>query len=169
VRQLHPSTNLILAVLGGLGLLGSLTMPWFAAPVEDTTATDGPIERAAFQISHMFGTSPKGPVNGSDALGGSSMVLVVLVALIALLALAVSTPAIRRQAEDTLRVVAFALPVAVLIVSLAHSGTETPVHVHYGTFVGFAIALFTASAAYQGASMREQRKKPARPGFGTTR
>jgi hypothetical protein len=170
VRQLNPSTNLILSVLAGLGLLGSLSMSWFAAPVEDPTATDGPIERAAFHVSQVFATSAKGTVSGTDALGSSGrMILVALVCALALLALAVSTPSIRRQAEGAMHLLALAVPVVVIAVAVAHRGTTTPVSMHFGTLVGVALALFMASAAWQGASMREKPKPVVRPRYGSVR
>ena len=75
MRQLNPSTNLVLTILAGLGLLGSLSLPWFAAPVTDTVGTDGPIERGAFQVGQVFATSAKGTVSGSDALGSARAAL----------------------------------------------------------------------------------------------
>jgi uncharacterized membrane protein len=169
VRQLNPSTNLMLAVITGVALLASMSLPWFAAPVEDPTATDGPIERGAFAVSQVFATSAKDTVDGTAALGGARMALVGIVVLVALLALAVLTPSIRRQAEDVLHLVALAVPVVVLIAAVSHPGTTAPASLHYGTLVALALSLFMASAAWNGARMREKRKPQARPRYSSAR
>jgi hypothetical protein len=161
VRQLNASTNLFLAALAGLGLLGSLSLNWFAMPATDPTSTDGPVERGAFQVGQFFATHAKGQISGTDALGGGRTLLVALVGVVALTALAVSTPALRRQAEDFLQLLALAAPVVVIGVVIAHSGTGTaPVRVHYGFLIGLAATLLMSSAAWQGARMREKRKAP---------
>jgi putative effector of murein hydrolase LrgA (UPF0299 family) len=159
----------MLAVLTGLGLLASLSLPWFAAPETDPNDVDGPVERAAFQVSRVFASGAKGTVDGSAAAGSARVAIVGIVVLVTLLALAVLTPAIRRQAEDLLHLVALAVPIVVLLVVIAHPGTTTPVHLHYGTLVSLAVSLFMASAAWNGARMREKRKPTARPRYGTTR
>ena len=169
VRQLNPSTNLVLTFLAGLGLLASLSLPWFAAPVADTVDTDGPIERGAFQISHVFATHAGGTVSGSDALGGGRTVLVALVVLVTLLAIAVTIASVRRAAEDTLRIVAPASPLVVIALAVMHPGTTTAVSVHYGTLVALAAVSLMASAAWHGASMRQKYVAPARPRFDATR
>ncbi|MEA2126901.1 MAG: hypothetical protein QOI80_3683 [Solirubrobacteraceae bacterium] len=168
MRQLSPTTNLVLAVLAGLGLLGSLSLDWFATPVTDPTGTDGPVERAAFQVSHVFGTHAKGAMTGTDALGSGRSVLIGLIAAVALIAIAVTIPSVRKTAEDALRVVALAGPVVVIVLAAMRPGTDLPVSLHYGTLVGLVAALLMASAAWQGASMRAKRAAPARPRYGTS-
>lgn len=167
MRQANPSTNLVLAILAGLGLLGSLSLSWYAAPVTDSVDTDGPVERGAFQVSQVFAAHAKGVISGNDALGSGRMALVALVAVVALVAFAVGTPALRRPAEDLLRVVAIAAPIVVIVAAAAHPGTNTPVRLHYGMLIGFAAALLMASAAWHGATMREKRKPPVRTRYGT--
>jgi hypothetical protein len=170
MRQLNPSTNLILAVLAGLGVLASLTMPWYAAPAEDPTDTDGPIEQGAFQVGQVFATSAKGVVSGNDAIGPNGrLALLVVVAVVALLGVAISANVARRHAEDMLRVAAFATPVVVLAVAILHPGTQAEVRLHYGMLVGIAASLFSANAAFHGASWREKRAAPVRPRFGSAR
>lgn len=158
VRQLSPSSNLVVAVLAALGLLGTLSLPWFAAPAVDSVGTDGPVERGAYQVSHFFQTHAKGMVDGKDALGGARSVLFVLVAVVLVLTAAVSVAAVREQAENLLRLAALAGPVAVIAVAVAHPGATGPVHVHYGALVAFAVSLLMASAAWQGSSMRQRAK-----------
>ncbi len=169
MRQLNPSTNLILTVLAGLGLLGSLSLPWFKAPVVDPTGTDGPVERAAFQVAQVFSTSAKGTVSGNDALGSARLAIVILVALLAVVALAVSTPAIRRQSEDFMRLLVIGAPVVVIVAAVAHPGTTAPVSLHYGMLVSFVLAAFMASAAWHGANMRAKQAAPVRPRYGSAR
>jgi hypothetical protein len=169
VRQLSPSTNLVLAILAGVGLLGSLSLPWFAAPVTDATGTDGPIERAAFQVGQVFATSAKGTVTGTDALGGAQAAVVGLVGLIALTVLAVSTPSLRRHAEDFMRILVFAGPLVLVAAAVTHPGTATPVTLHYGTLVSFVLVALMANAAWHGANMREKKAAPVRPRYGSAR
>jgi hypothetical protein len=161
VRQLNPSTNLVLAVLAGLGLLGSLSLHWFAMPTTDPVDTDGPVERGAYQVGQFFATHAKGQITGTDGLGGGRSVLLVLVGIVVLTAVAVSAPALRRQAEDFLQLLALAAPVVVIGVVIAHSGTgNAPVRIHFGFLIGLALTLLMSSAAWQGATMREKRKAP---------
>jgi hypothetical protein len=158
MRQITPQANLVLAVLAGLGLLATLTLPWYSAPVEDTTPTDGPVERAAFQLAHTFKTGADGMIDGQDALGDGRLVLVVLVVAIAVIGLAISANGMRRSAEDVMRVVALLTPVIVGFVAITHPGTEAPVRIHYGMLIAFLATFVMSSAAWHGASMRE---KPA--------
>jgi len=165
MRQLSPSSNLVLAVLAGLGLLGSLTTPWFAAPTEDPNITDGPIERGAYQVGHVFATSARGMVEGGDALGGARVVLLVMVVVVGTLGLAISLNVLRGSAEDLLRMVAFAIPVVVLALAITHPGTTTDVRMHYGLLIAFAAALLMASASFHGAAWRKKYAAPARPRY----
>lgn len=166
MRQLKPSTNLVLAVLAGLGLLASLGLPWYAAPVADTTVTDGPVERFAFQVAQVFATSAKGTVTGSAGLGDARVALIAVVAVIALVAVAVGMPAIRRQSEDLMRVVAVAAPLVVIVAAVAHPGATQPVRIHYGLLVSLALVALMVNAAWHGANLREKRAAPTRPRYG---
>lgn len=167
MRQLNPSSNLVLAVLAGLGLLGSLTLPWYATPTDDPNSTDGPVERGAYQFGQVFATSARGMIDGDDALGGARLALLGLVVLVALLGLAVSLNLARETAEDALRIVAFAVPVVLVIVAIAHTGTSASVRLHYGMLVGFAAGGLMATAAYHGASWRKKYAAPVRPRYGS--
>jgi hypothetical protein len=168
VRQLSPSTNLVLAVLAGLGLLGSLGLPWFASPILDPVRTDGPIEKGAFQVGRFFAAGAPGTVNGSDAAGGLLAVVVGVVALMTILVLAVGTPSIRRHAEEYLRILVFVAPVVVIATAIVHTGTNVPVHVHYGLLVSLVATGLMCSAAWHGANMREKKAAPVRPRYGTS-
>lgn len=169
MRQLTPRTNLLLAVLGGLGLLASLALPWYAVPTEDPNPTNGPVERGAYQVAQVFATSAKGTVAGADALGEGRSALIGVVGVVALLAALVAIREIRRLAEDALRVVALAAPFVLLIAVIDHGGTRGDVRLHYGMLVGFAAVLFMSSAAWHGASLREYRPASARPRYNATR
>jgi hypothetical protein len=169
VRQLNPSTNLVLTVLAGLGLLASLSLPWFAAPAADPTSTDGQIERGAYQLGKVFATDAQGAVSGTDALGGARVAIVALVGALALVALAVSAPAMRRQAEDLMRLLVIAAPIVVIAAAVTHPGTTTPVNIHYGMLVSFVLVAFMASAAWHGANMRAKKAAPVRPRYGPAR
>lgn len=165
MRQLTPVTNLVLAVLAGAGLLASLGLPWFAAPVVDPVSTDGPIEQAAFQVAQVFATSAQGTVSGADALGTAQAAVVGLVAVLALVVVAVMTPASRRPAEDLLRGIVMAAPVVVLLAALAHPGVATPVRLHWGLLVSVALTALMANAAWHGANMRQLYAAPVRGGW----
>ncbi len=167
MRQFSPTTNLVLAVLSGFGLLASLTMPWFAAPVQDLVATDGPVERAAFQVGQVFATSAEGTVSGTDALGSAQVLVFGLVVIIALLAVAVVVPALRRQAEDIMRVAVYTAPLVVLVAAFTHPGVATPVRLHYGLLVSFVLTALMSSAAWHGANMRHQRAAQAPRRYGS--
>jgi hypothetical protein len=162
MRQLNPSTNLVLAVLAGIGLLASLGLPWYAPPAEDPNPTDGPVERGAWQVAQVFATSTRGTLTGADAAGDGRALLYGLVALVAVVALAISVEGLRRGAEDVMRVVALAAPAVVAFVAITHPGTEADLRLHYGMLVAFAAALAMASAAWHGASMRAK-PAPAKP------
>lgn len=169
MRQLSPMTNLLLAVLAGIGLLGSLSLPWYAAPATDPNPTDGPVERGAYQVGQVFSTGAKGMVDGTDAVGGGQVALLIAVGVIAVLALAISANLARRHAEDLLRPVAFAVPVITVVLAILHPGTEATLRLHYGMLVGIAAAVLTTSAAYHGASMRAKKAAPVRPRYGSVR
>ena len=162
MRQLKPATNLVLAVLAGIGLLASLTLPWYATPTEDPNPLNGPVERGAYQVGQVFATGAKGMIDGNDAVGDARVFLLAIVGLIALLAAAISVPAMRRGAEDVLRVVALIAPLVVGFVAIAHPGTEADVRLHYGMLVGFVATFAMTSAAWHGASLREK-PAPAKP------
>jgi len=70
----------------------------------------------------------------------------------------VKLAAVRKQAEDLLRVVALAAPVVVIGTAVAHPGETGPVHVHYGLLVALLVTLLMSSAAWQGSSMRHKAK-----------
>lgn len=166
MRQLNPSTNLVLAVVAGLGLLGSLALPWFAAPATDPVATDGPVERAAFQITQVFKADAVGTISGSEGLGDARVALFALVALVAVMVLAVGAPRIRRQSEDVMRIVVIAAPVVVIAAAIAHPGAAQPVRLHYGLLISLVLVAAMCNAAWHGASMRQKRPAPARPRYG---
>ncbi len=158
MRQLTPPANLVLTILAAFGLLGTLGMPWFAAPAVDLNATDGPIERGAFQVGQFFATHAKSMVDGSVALGGAKTVLFGLVIVVVALVGAVSIAAVRKPAEDLLRLVALLSPMVVILVAVAHPGDSAPLHIHYGSLVALAASLLMASAAWQGCSMRAKQQ-----------
>ncbi len=169
MRQLNPPTNLILAVLAGLGLLATLSLPWFAAPAEAPNPDDGPIERGAWQVGHVFATSAKGMVDGDDAVGGGRVFLLAAVAVVAVLGLLISANAARKTVEDLLRAVALALPVLVIGLAVAHPGSDAPLRLHYGVVIAFAVSLLAANAAWHGASWRAKHAAPVRPRYGSAR
>jgi hypothetical protein len=84
------------------------------------------------------------------------------------MALAVGTPSFRRHAEDVMRLLVIAAPVAVLAVTIAHPGAERPVRLHYGLLVSYALLALVCNAAWHGANLREKRAAPARPRYGKT-
>jgi hypothetical protein len=162
VRQLDPVSNLVLCALAAAGLLATLSLPWFADPAIDKVGTDGPVEKAAFQVSHFFGHGVH-PVSGSDAVGSNRSILFLAVAILLGLACSVTVPSLRKQAEDLLKVAALGLPVVVIGLAFTHSGTTGQVKAHYGILVSFVVACFASSCAVHGASMRTKRKQAPKP------
>ena len=162
MQQLNPATNLCLAVLAGLGLLASLTLPWYAAPAEAPDPTAGPVEQSGWRLGYVFATSARGMVDGEEAVGNGRTLLLAALGLIVLLGLAVAANAARQAAEDALRVVALGLPVLVAVLAITHPGTEAPLQLHYGMLVAFAVTLLTSSAAWHGASWRQKHTAPVR-------
>jgi hypothetical protein len=159
MRQLSPATNLILACLAALGLVGILGAPWYAPAVPDTNIYDGPVERAAFAVSHVFNHHDR-VVTGTDALGsGSKTLLMALVAAVIVLSALAAVPALRTYVRDVLRAVALALPLLVfyLLVDRPRKGN---LDIHWGVIAAFAVAGFIASAAWHGSSIRVKRVAP---------
>lgn len=165
MRQLSPASNLVLAVLAGLGLLASLTTPWYATAMVSPNETDGPIERAAWQVGHVFGPGDSRTVDGAVALGGAQPALLTVVAVVGALALAIALNLLRQPAEDLLRLVAFAIPPVFVILAVGHPGEDGDVNLSYGMLIGFAAALLMASASFHGASWRRKHPAPARPRY----
>jgi hypothetical protein len=156
MRQISPATNLVLAVLAGLGLLGSLSQPWYAPPVKDPNIYDGPVERTAFAVGKVF-SQHDGARTGADALGNTQGLLVGLVAVIAVLCALAAVPPLRSYVRDVLRAVAIALP---LIVFYLVVDRPDGMDIHWGVLAAFAIALFVASAAWHGSAIRVKRAAP---------
>jgi hypothetical protein len=156
MRQISPATNLVLACLAGLGLLGSLGQPWYAPPVKDPNGYDGPVERTAYAVSKVF-SQHDGAVSGADALGNTQTVLTGLVAAVIVLCVLAGVPALRSYVRDVLRAVAIALP---LIVFYTVVDRPTRQDIHWGVLAAFAIAAFVASAAWHGSAIRVKRAAP---------
>jgi hypothetical protein len=156
MRQISPATNLVLACLAGLGLLGMLGTPWYAPKVPDKTITDGPVERGAFAIAHVF-THHNRSVTGLDALGATQTLLLGLVAAIVVLAVLEGVPALRAHVRDFLRAVAIAVPVIVFYLIWDRPGK---LDIHWGVLAAFAVACFMANAAWHGSAIREKRVAP---------
>src|SRR4051794_10993383 len=74
MRTLTPATNLVLSCLAALALLTTLEFPWVSPAVSDPVTTDGPVERAAFQVAHVF-QSPADATAGAPAPPGDQYVL----------------------------------------------------------------------------------------------
>src|SRR5690349_14146322 len=105
MRTLRPATNLVLGCLAALALLATLDFPWVCPAVSDPVVTDGPVERAAFQVAHVF-EHADGAASGTIALGTWRLVLVVIVSVLILLAGMAAVPALRNGVRDPLRMVA---------------------------------------------------------------
>jgi hypothetical protein len=155
MRQLSPATNLILAALAALGLLGTLGLPWYAPPLPDSNTFDGPIERGAFAVSTVFRHND-GAVTGFDVLGKTQNLLFFLVGGIIVLSALTLVPSLRRHVRDVLRAVALALPLIVFVLLVDKPGTAD-IDIHWGIVAALALALFTASAAWHGSAMRVKR------------
>jgi hypothetical protein len=156
MRQISPATNLVLACLASLGLLGSLGQPWYAPPVEDTNAYDGPVERTAFAFGKVFSHHDHA-VSGADALGNTESLLMGLVGTIIVLCVLAAVPALRGYVRDVLRAVAIALPLIVLYLAVDRPDGQD---IHWGVLAACAIAAFVASASWHGSAIRVKRAAP---------
>ena len=156
MRQISPVTNLVLAALAGLGLLGSLSQPWYAPPVSDPNEYDGPVERGAFTFGKVF-SHHDGAVSGADALQNTQTLLYGVVAAIIVLCVLAGVPALRSMVRDVLRAVALALP---LIVFYLLVDRPDGMDVHWGVIAAVGIAAFVASAAWHGSAIRVKRAAP---------
>src|SRR6478672_11354168 len=157
MRQLSPATNLVLACLASLGLLGILGAPWYAPTVPDGNIYDGPVERAAFAVSHVFSHHDR-VVSGTDALGsGAKTLLMALVAAVVVLSVLAAVPSLRSYVRDVLRAVALALPLLVFYLLVDRPGK---LDIHWGVIAAFAVAVFVASAAWHGSAIRVKRVAP---------
>jgi hypothetical protein len=157
MRQLTPVSNLVLACLGALGLIGSLGLPWYAAPVKDTNVYDGPIERGAFHVSKVFAHSAA-TTSGSTAAGSAKPLLFALAALLVVLAgVGLASPGARAKVRDALRAVALVSFPVLLYLAVAHPGAAGALRIHWGLPASFAIAVFTVSAAWHGGEVRLKR------------
>lgn len=161
MRQLSPVTNLVLAVLAGLGLLASLGLPWYAAPATSSMTTDGPVERAAWQIGHFFQGDALGLVSGHEALGASQASVAVLVFAVALAAVGMAAAGTRRPAADLLRILAPLAPLMIAALGVSSAGRDAQGVVHFGFAVSVALSILLASAATHGARLRARRRPAA--------
>jgi hypothetical protein len=158
VRQLSPVSNLVLAVLAALVLLTTLDFPWVSPAVTDPVSADGPVERAAFQLGHVFAPPPEA-ASGNVALGGYRFILVGLAAVLVLLCLLAAIPATRDAVREPLRAAALTLPVAVAYLVIARPGNAGE-SIQWGSLLGLVVAAMAGNAAWHGARIRSPRRRP---------
>jgi hypothetical protein len=159
MRQLSPAFNLVLACLAAVGLVLTLDLPWLAPAVTDPNATDGPVERAAFQFAHVFERVPDA-TTGSETLAAGARSVVELLALVVIaLALLAFHPALRGGLRDITRGVGLSVPLTVLYLVFVRPG-EVDGGLHWGALVAVSVSVFLCSALWQGALIRARR--PAR-------
>ena len=162
MRQLTPLTNLVLACLCAVGLVGSLGLPWYgivdpasgpsAQAVEDG---QGPMESFVGQVSRTF-SSDGITSTGTEVLGSHRVLLVILAGIVTLLCVAMLIPGLRAGLRDLLRAVAIASPVLVVVVAVNTPGGDG-LEFRWGLVSTVAIALFMASCAWHGSSARSPR------------
>src|SRR3954454_13421560 len=113
MRQLSPFTNLLLAFLAALGLLGSLGLPWYGPTVKVEQVDlgrvasgdgDGPMQHFADWVGRVFSATGT-TYTGNDSLGSSKMLLFVLAAAICALSLAMLVPGLRSALRETYRAI----------------------------------------------------------------
>ena len=162
MRQLTPITNLMLACLCAMGLLGALELPWFALvdPASGPSAQaikdgQGPMESFAGQVVRTF-SSDGIASSGSDVLGDQRTLLMIVAAIVVVLSVAMLVPALRAALRDVLRAVGLAAPLLVLFIAIQAPGADG-LEFRWGLVCTVAIALFMASAAWHGSSARSPR------------
>jgi hypothetical protein len=156
MRQLSPATNLALSCLSALGLLATLSLPWFAPPVPDTTDTDGPVERTAWAISRVF-THHDHAISGSDALGSGRTLVYLLAAAVLSMAALATVQRLRAYLRDALRAIALATPLLIFALALQRPGTSATLNLHWGLLVALGVAVLAASCAWHGSEIRGKR------------
>ena len=170
MRQLSPLTNLLLAGLSALGLVGALDLPWFAVPdpakgpsaqaVEDG---QGPMTDFVLRLQRTFSSNGI-TINGTDVLDGKRTLILVLAGAVIVLCTAMLVPALRNGFRDLLRAVALLSPVLVIALAVTAPAADG-LEFRWGLVVEVALAIFTASAAWHGSTARVPRTAPtaARP------
>jgi hypothetical protein len=159
---MNPVTNLVLAVASAFGLLLTLGLPWYAPTASSPNLTDGPVERTAWKVGHLFGTNVDGLISGREGLANGETTLLVLCAIVIGLAVVVAAiPALRTPAEDGLRIVGLLAPVVVAYLALDKPDSTAGLSIHYGIIVALAVSILMASSCWHGSSMRQRRKAPS--------
>jgi hypothetical protein len=162
MRQLTPLTNLMLACLCAVGLVGSLELPWYA-PVDPGSGPSsqairdgqGPMESFVDQFGRTFRSDQTG-VSGHDLLAGNRTVVMTLALMVIALCLGMAVPVFRSTVRDVLRAVGLVAPILVLLLAVRAPAAEG-LEFRWGLVVSVAIALFMASAAWHGSSARTPR------------
>jgi hypothetical protein len=168
VRQLTPLTNLVLACLCAVGLVGSLELPWYALPdpakgpsAQAIADGQGPMEAFGKGVVRTF-TSDGVTSSGTDVLGGQRTLLLIAAVAVMLLCIATLIPALRSGVRDLLRAVALASPILVLFVAIRAPAADG-LEFRWGLVTTVAVTLFMASSAWHASSARSPRAVAAPP------
>jgi hypothetical protein len=167
MRTLGFRTHVLLAVAAAVGVIATLSRPWYAAapPPVDGEKAIGSLHGPAsgFMASLERAVSQTEGISGWSALGTWGTVLAALAAVTALGALACLAPALRGIAREVLRYGALAL-VAVVVWKLVDTpGANAALELRFGALAAAAAALiaFSSGSAVASVPLRRRVAAPA--------
>jgi hypothetical protein len=135
-------THILLVVAGAVGVLGSLSRPWYAKPPTPVDSGDGLGTGPLYGLSDALQrwiTDPGG-TTGWDALGHWATALAGLSALVALCAI-VSLAGAQGIVREPLRYGSFAVAVIAIWHLVDSPGPNDALELRLGAFVGVASAM----------------------------
>ena len=171
MRQLNPLSNIVLACLAAVGLVASLSLPWYAPAVihgkTDLGAVaegeaDGPMQHFSDWVQRVFSTGGR-TVSGADALGNQKMIILGIAVVVAVMCLVMLLPAMRPLLRDIVRVVGLLAPAAVLWLGFVDKPGNVQLEIRWGLIVSALVAFFMASCAWHVGSVRKQKVAAVRP------
>ena len=168
MRTLGFRTHVLLAIAGAIGVLYSLTRPWYAAAppakADDPDIGDihGPLNQF-FEGAKRWASSGDG-VSGWQALDHWGQMIAAMVAVAVLGALACLIPSLQTLGRDLARYGSFATLAIVAWKLVDPPGDNGAWELRVGALLGglFAIVLFTCASGVANAPLR---RKVAQPKF----
>ena len=173
MRTLGFRTHVLLVVAGAVGVLGSLSRPWYAKPPAPTDAEFGTGPLYGLSDALQRWTTDPGGTTGWNALGHWATALAALSALAALGAV-LSLAGMQGIVREPLRYGSFAVAVIAAWHLFDSPGPNDALELRLGAFVGVASAvmLWVSAQGVANAPIRRRAEPvhytppPAPPAFG---